>query len=151
MSIENLHIIQEMARKIHPFNHPSIDPSKTEVNVLPAQQSVVLEVRLYSPDGQSVVQDLPLGKRFSIPGMQISVYPYSKRIHIENCYVRPEYHGRKLGTTFVRHLLGAAHEVHIKTASLVADTETDAAPYWRRVHQFQVADPNHPQYLERRL
>jgi ribosomal protein S18 acetylase RimI-like enzyme len=151
MSIENLPIIQEIARKLRNFDHPSIDSSKTEVKILPAQQSAVLEVKLYDLDGHSIVQDVPIGDGYAVPGMQVSIYPYSKRIHIENCYVQPQYHGRRIGTAFVSHLMTSARQVKIKNASLVADTETDAAPYWKKIHHFEEKDPNHPQYLEKKI
>ncbi len=140
-----------VAHRIREFSHPVIDNGKTELLFSGGLREGNLAVRLFDAGGNYVIQDVEILPKYYMPGLLLTFRPEQRNIHIENIYVRPTYHGQRIGTEFVRNLVESAREARFDRISLVADADTGAESYWSNVHGFSAPDGNRPRFMEKRL
>lgn len=135
--------------KLRTFNHPLVDDARTQL-YLKMQRDYYLALRLFDRSGNYVIEDRPIAPGFSLPGLALTLKPAEREVRIDNIYLQPSYHGKRIGSDFVDHLVEAARENRARKISLIADAETAAAGYWKKMG-FRAADPYREMYFERIL
>ena len=143
--------VQLMEEAIKAFSHPVVDSLRTKVSSEITLKQSSLEVKLYDFKGNYVLQDLKIGQEYMFPGLLLTAHPLDKRVQIESIYVKPEFKGFGIGTAFVYEMMNCAKRSGYERMRVVADVETNAQAYWRRVHGFESVDEVMPLVLEREL
>lgn len=138
-------ITQRIAAELCSFDHPSVDRRRTTLTY----EGNKLTIDLFTEAGECVLDHVK-NPYFFFPGMQFTVDEAGGKLLIDRFYVRSQFQGRGLGSSLACHLLQAARTAGIRTATLHADRETNAAEYWKRLGFRNVPSKDDP-YMEKEL
>jgi len=147
--------LYSFAQQLRYFSHPAVTTVKT-IPIPNFRGEGPIETQLFDAEGSTINAEIPITKGYSLPGMLYSLEGTRSRrtestLLIQNHYIKPEFHGRDIGTSFYRHLERIALDNGIKKVMLVADPHTNALDYWTQKHGFYAPDRTRPLALEKTL